>query len=96
MNQNDTLAQDARTRGLLGVAVLLCCTIMASMAIAASAPPALKIDLNAFDSSKTSVALPDGVSLAYIDMGAPLGPAGFSVLAQNGQQALELARDAVA
>ena len=75
MNQNDTLAQDIRTRGLLGVAVLLCCTIMASMAIAASAPPALKTDLNAFDASKTSVALPDGVSLAYIDMGERSAPA---------------------
>ena len=74
MNQNDTLAQDARTRGLLGIAMLLCCTFMASMAIAASAPPALKIDLNAFDASKTSVALPDGVSLAYIDMGERSAP----------------------
>jgi pimeloyl-ACP methyl ester carboxylesterase len=75
MNQNDTLTQNAHTRGLLGVAVLLCSTIMASMAIAASAPPPLKVDLNAFDASKKSVALPNGVSLAYIDMGEPSAPA---------------------
>jgi pimeloyl-ACP methyl ester carboxylesterase len=40
---------------------------------AATAPP-LKIDLNAFDARKTNVALPDGVTLAYVEMGDPKGP----------------------
>ncbi len=35
----------------------------------------LQIDLDAFDSSKKSIALPDGESLAYIDMGERSGPA---------------------
>jgi pimeloyl-ACP methyl ester carboxylesterase len=42
-------------------------------ASAAAAPPALKIDLNAFDAQKRTVSLPNGEVLAYIDMGAPSG-----------------------
>jgi pimeloyl-ACP methyl ester carboxylesterase len=38
------------------------------------APP-LKIDLNAFDAQKKTVALPNGIVLAYIDMGNQSGPA---------------------
>ena len=58
------------------------CTI-ASIALAllvpavghvANAPPAPHIDLDAFDAMKKSVALPDGVTLAYIDTGNPTGP----------------------
>ena len=41
---------------------------------AAAASP-LKIDLDAFDRSKQSMALPDGETLAYIDMGERSGPA---------------------
>jgi pimeloyl-ACP methyl ester carboxylesterase len=41
---------------------------------APAAAPA-KIDLNAFDALKKSVALPDGESLAYASMGAAAGPA---------------------
>lgn len=40
-----------------------------------ASPPPLKIDLNAFDASKKSVALPNGVSLAYVDMGERSAPA---------------------
>jgi pimeloyl-ACP methyl ester carboxylesterase len=40
----------------------------------ANAPPALPVDLDAFDAMKKSVALPDGVTLAYIDTGNPTGP----------------------
>jgi pimeloyl-ACP methyl ester carboxylesterase len=36
--------------------------------------PALQVDLDAFDAMKKSVALPDGVTLAYIDTGNPTGP----------------------
>jgi pimeloyl-ACP methyl ester carboxylesterase len=38
-------------------------------------PPPLKIDLDAFDASKKSLALPNGVSLAYIDRGEQSAPA---------------------
>ena len=40
----------------------------------AAAPP-LGIDLNAFDAAKKTVDLPNGETLAYVDMGAPSGPA---------------------
>jgi len=42
---------------------------------AATAPPSLEVDLNAFDASKRSMVLPNGESLAYIDRGARSGPA---------------------
>jgi pimeloyl-ACP methyl ester carboxylesterase len=38
-----------------------------------AAPPPLKIDLDAFDARKRTMALPDGETLAYIDMGNPTG-----------------------
>jgi len=37
------------------------------------AAPPLQIDLDAFDARKTTMALPDGEVLAYIDMGNPAG-----------------------
>src|ERR1700678_3120524 len=40
-----------------------------------AAPPALQVDLDAFDAMKKTVALPDGEVLAYIDTGNPAGPA---------------------
>ncbi len=53
------------------------CTIAASGGTASppAAPPALKIDLDAFDAGKKIIALPNGESLAYIEMGARSGPA---------------------
>jgi pimeloyl-ACP methyl ester carboxylesterase len=61
---------------------LLCCAIAASPAVAARAPaatpasaPPLKVDLNAFDASKKSIALPNGETLAYIDRGDASGSA---------------------
>jgi pimeloyl-ACP methyl ester carboxylesterase len=39
-----------------------------------SSPPPLKMDLNAFDAAKRVLLLPNGVHLAYIDMGDPKGP----------------------
>jgi pimeloyl-ACP methyl ester carboxylesterase len=63
----------------LGMAALLCNCIIAPSTRAAAGPaaaqPPLKIDLNAFDASKKTVALPDGETLAYIDMGERSGPA---------------------
>jgi pimeloyl-ACP methyl ester carboxylesterase len=43
-------------------------------AVAAAAPAPLQIDLNAFDASKKSAALPNGESLAYVDRGNREGP----------------------
>jgi pimeloyl-ACP methyl ester carboxylesterase len=57
--------------------ILLCCCLLTSSAIAAAAspdPPPLQIDLNAFDASKKTMALPDGERLAYIDTGDRSGP----------------------
>lgn len=46
-----------------------------SAAIAVSPPaPELKINLDEFDAMKKVVLLPDGMHLAYIDMGNPKGP----------------------
>jgi pimeloyl-ACP methyl ester carboxylesterase len=55
----------------LFLGALLCCSPFALpvTARAAAAPPRLQIDLNAFDASKKTMALPDGETLAYIDMG---------------------------
>jgi pimeloyl-ACP methyl ester carboxylesterase len=57
---------------LLGA--LLCSSLYATSAMAAAAPPPLKVDLDAFDASKKTMALPDGETLAYIDMGDRAGP----------------------
>ena len=46
----------------------------AAPSAAAIRPPPLGIDLNAFDASKKSIALPDGETLAYIDRGERSGP----------------------
>jgi len=56
--------------------ILLCCYLFVLSAIvtAAAAPPPLQVDLNAFDASKKTMALPDGETLAYIDMGYASGP----------------------
>jgi pimeloyl-ACP methyl ester carboxylesterase len=54
------------------VGALLCSSVFASSAITVAAPlgpPRLQVDLNAFDASKKTMALPDGETLAYIDMG---------------------------
>jgi pimeloyl-ACP methyl ester carboxylesterase len=71
---------------LLGVLVLLGGSMLTSSAAAApapapastsalTAPPPLKIDLDAFDASKRTMALPNGETLAYIDRGEHSGPA---------------------
>jgi len=59
------------------VGALLCCSAFAASAITVATPlgpPPLKVDLNAFDASKKTMALPDGETLAYIDMGDRGGP----------------------
>jgi pimeloyl-ACP methyl ester carboxylesterase len=80
MNQKDTRRQSFRDRSLLLVVMLLGSPLLAA-APAPAAPPApatkpppLQIDLNAFDASKKSLALPNGETLAYIDRGDRSGP----------------------
>jgi pimeloyl-ACP methyl ester carboxylesterase len=70
----------ARCRQLARVACCSLIFITASPTLADSppgsvsaSPSALKIDLNAFDAQKKTIALPNGEVLAYIDMGDPSG-----------------------
>jgi pimeloyl-ACP methyl ester carboxylesterase len=65
-------------RRLLAVSGLLLSSLIVAhgaAAAAASVPSPLKIDLDAFDASKRSIALPNGETLAYIDTGDRAGPA---------------------
>jgi len=55
-----------RARPLLALVFAAACVAAATPAVA---PPALKIDLNAFDAMKKTIALPNGEVLAYIDTG---------------------------
>jgi len=57
---------------ILGIAAVL---LGASSASFAASPEPAKINLDAFDALKKTVALPDGEVLAYIDMGNRVGPA---------------------
>jgi pimeloyl-ACP methyl ester carboxylesterase len=57
-------------RSLVAASALLVCASTAEPA----SPPPLKIDLNAFDAMKRTVALANGETLAYIDAGDPAGP----------------------
>src|ERR1700677_1138253 len=47
---------------------------LAAGASKGTAPPPLQVDLNAFDASKRTIALPNGETLAYIDMGNRSAP----------------------
>ncbi len=60
---------------VLGVSAVLCGARSAASADSPASPPPPKIDLDAFDALKKTVALPDGEVLAYIDMGNRAGPA---------------------
>jgi pimeloyl-ACP methyl ester carboxylesterase len=80
MNKIDMPGQNSRGRGLFAVFALLAGSSLAhgagsSAIAAATAPPHLEIDLDAFDASKKRIALPNGESLAYIDRGERSGPA---------------------
>jgi len=57
---------------LMSAAILVAGAGSESSAAATAAPAA--IDLNAFDAMKKTVALPNGETLAYIQMGNPSGP----------------------
>jgi pimeloyl-ACP methyl ester carboxylesterase len=55
-------------------AVAVLTLFLSAVGHAATAPPPLQIDLDAFDAMKKTAPLPDGVTLAYIDTGNPTGP----------------------
>ncbi len=76
MNHCDT--NTPRCRRPHGAGVLILGAILATFARGApgpAAPPTPAIDLDEFDASKRSVALPNGETLAYADRGARSGPA---------------------
>jgi len=66
-SHRDTKLLRLRAPALLAAALL-------GLSGARAAPPA-KIDLDAFDAKKQTVALPDGVTLAYLQLGDPAGQA---------------------
>ena len=80
MNRDATLTRAFRlTAALCRWPLLLACSVLvlvlvqhAAAAATAPATPA-KIDLDAFEAMKKSVALPDGETLAYLTMGDPSG-----------------------
>ena len=74
MNRDATLTRAVRLAAASCRTCLLAVLLALSTAAAAAAPSApAPIDLDAFDGMKKSVALPDGETLAYIDMGDPRG-----------------------
>ncbi len=83
MSKTHTCAQVSPCRNVLGIFLVLCGSLLAASATgssgrgasAAKPPPRLEVDLDAFDASKKSMALPNGESLAYIDRGERTGPA---------------------
>ncbi len=62
-----------RSLGIVALLVGWACVPAIHAAASAAAPPRLQIDLDTFDASKKLVALPNGQTLAYIDMGERSG-----------------------
>jgi len=54
---------------LLAVAPFVMAAVLAAWSTPIAATPPLQIDLDAFDASRKQVALPDGISLTYVDVG---------------------------
>ncbi|MGO9513102.1 MAG: alpha/beta fold hydrolase [Steroidobacteraceae bacterium] len=69
------LAYELASLIVLGASAVLWSSPAATSPAATASPPPLKIDLNAFDVLKKTVALPNGEVLAYIDTGNASGPA---------------------
>lgn len=74
------LAKSHTVAAVLSAAALACLATSAAggqagapSAKTSKSPPKLALDLNAFDASKRTVSLPNGESLAYIDMGERTG-----------------------
>lgn len=72
MNRDATLTRTSRLTATLWRGSLLACLLLLP-GLASAAAAAAKIDLDAFDARKRSVALPDGERLAYLTMGDPAG-----------------------
>lgn len=72
MNRDATLTRTSRLTATLCRGSLLACLLLLP-GLASAAAAAAKIDLDAFDARKRSVALPDGERLAYLTMGDPAG-----------------------
>jgi pimeloyl-ACP methyl ester carboxylesterase len=70
-----TGARLAAALRVLGGVLALAIAPPGAVLCAGSAPPPSRIDLNAFDAAKKSMALPDGETLAYVEMGPARGPA---------------------
>ncbi len=66
-----SLTKSHKVCAVLSGVVLACSAAASSPTI--KPPPKLALDLNAFDASKRSLTLPNGESLAYIDMGDRTG-----------------------
>jgi pimeloyl-ACP methyl ester carboxylesterase len=64
-----------RTHSRLTARVALFGMLLLTLAGPSRAAPALTIDLDEFDARKKQLALPDGETLAYVDMGDPAGTA---------------------
>src|SRR5260370_33537447 len=83
MSKTHTRAQVSPCRNVLGIFLVLCGSLLAASATgssgrvpsAAKPPPRIEVDLDAFDASKKSMALPNGESRAYIDRGERTGRA---------------------
>jgi pimeloyl-ACP methyl ester carboxylesterase len=75
MSHSIGAAQHRSRQTILGWWAALAIALLGSVSAAAAAPtpPALKVDLNAFDAMKKKALLPDGETLAYIDTGNPSG-----------------------
>jgi pimeloyl-ACP methyl ester carboxylesterase len=74
MSHSIDAAQHRSRQTIFGWWAALAIALLVSVSVAAATtPPALKVDLNAFDAMKKKVVLPDGETLAYIDTGNPSG-----------------------
>lgn len=76
MNRDATFTRASRLTAPLCRWSLLACLLWplySSSAAATPPPPPARIDLDAFEAMKKSVALPDGETLAYLSMGDPDG-----------------------
>jgi pimeloyl-ACP methyl ester carboxylesterase len=74
MHQPYTLSHRSQRRRHIPALLCVLSTLALGGATIALSPPPPKIDLDAFDALKKKVALPNGESLAYIEMGNLSGP----------------------
>jgi pimeloyl-ACP methyl ester carboxylesterase len=74
LNRDATLTRASHlTAALCRWSLLACLLLVPELAAAATSPLPAKVDLDAFEAMKKSVALPNGETLAYLTMGDPAG-----------------------